>query len=112
MKRDSGADDSEVWPRRQTGSLPAREHEAGAGPSIQYGFELDSQSIVEQAMRHLEHGQQFNLDDMLQTWERGYVEAALRLTKGNISQAAKLLGINRTTLYSRMESGGKTGGTR
>ncbi len=35
-------------------------------------------------------------------WERGYIEAALRLTRGNVSQAAKLLGINRTTLYSRM----------
>ena len=27
----------------------------------------------------------------------------MRLTHGNVSQAAKLLGINRTTLYSRME---------
>ena len=35
-------------------------------------------------------------------WERGYIEAALRLTRGNVSQAAKLLGVNRTTLYSRM----------
>jgi transcriptional regulator of acetoin/glycerol metabolism len=26
------------------------------------------------------------------------------LTRGNVSQAAKMLGINRTTLYSRMES--------
>jgi DNA-binding NtrC family response regulator len=34
--------------------------------------------------------------------ERSYIEAALRLTRGNVSQAAKLLGVNRTTLYSRM----------
>jgi len=34
--------------------------------------------------------------------ERGYIEAALKLTRGNVSQAAKLLGVNRTTLYSRM----------
>ena len=39
---------------------------------------------------------------MLQSLERGYIEAALRLTRGNVSQAAKLLGVNRTTLYSRM----------
>ena len=39
----------------------------------------------------------------LKAWERGYIEAALRLTRGNVSQAAKLLGINRTTLYSRMQ---------
>jgi len=28
----------------------------------------------------------------------------MKLTRGNVSQAAKMLGINRTTLYSRMES--------
>ena len=46
----------------------------------------------------------FSLDDTLKAWERGYIEAALELTHGNISQAAKLLGVNRTTLYSRMEA--------
>ena len=47
----------------------------------------------------------FNLDETLKAWERGYIEAAMRLTRGNVSQAAKLLGVNRTTLYSRMSSG-------
>jgi len=60
--------------------------------------------VVEQAMRHLERDKGFNLDEMMGKWERGYIEAALRLAKGNVSQAAKLLGINRTTLYSRMGS--------
>ena len=46
----------------------------------------------------------FNLDQMLKAWEQGYIEAAMKLTRGNVSQAAKMLGINRTTLYSRMES--------
>ena len=32
------------------------------------------------------------------------MEAALALTNGNLSQAAKLLGIHRTTLYSRMQN--------
>jgi DNA-binding NtrC family response regulator len=59
---------------------------------------------VEQALRQLERGGQFDLDQTLKAWERAYVEAALKLTRGNVSQAAKLLGINRTTLYSRMES--------
>ena len=45
-----------------------------------------------------------NLDETLKAWERGYIEAALRLTRGNVSQAAKLLGVNRTTLYSRMSA--------
>ena len=63
----------------------------------------DPQMLMEQALRHLQRQRQFNLDDMLNAWERHYIEAAMRLTHGNISQAAKLLGINRTTLYSRME---------
>jgi DNA-binding NtrC family response regulator len=60
-------------------------------------------AILEQALRQLERGGAFSLDDTLKAWERGYIEAALRLTRGNVSQAAKLLGVNRTTLYSRMD---------
>jgi DNA-binding NtrC family response regulator len=63
----------------------------------------DRGALVEQALRQLERGGQFHLDETLKAWERGYIEAALRLTRGNVTQAAKLLGINRTTLYSRME---------
>jgi len=62
-------------------------------------------AVVEQALRQLERAGGFNLDETLKAWERGYIEAALRLTHGNVSQAAKLLGVNRTTLYSRMNSG-------
>jgi DNA-binding NtrC family response regulator len=59
-------------------------------------------TLVDQALRQLERAGSFNLDDTLKAWERGYIDAALRLTHGNVSHAAKLLGINRTTLYSRM----------
>ena len=76
-------------------------------PSVQYGLALDGQSVVEQATLHLERAKQFNLDDMMSAWERGYIEAALRMAKGNVSQAAKILGVNRTTLYSRMSSDDK-----
>jgi DNA-binding NtrC family response regulator len=65
----------------------------------------DPGALVEQAQRQLERGGTFSLDETLRAWERGYIEAALRLTRGNMSQAAKLLGINRTTLYSRMGQG-------
>jgi DNA-binding NtrC family response regulator len=71
--------------------------------------------IAEQALRQLERGAPFNLDETLKAWERGYIEAALRLTRGNVSQAARLLGMNRTTLYSRMSHGPgdeKTGGEK
>jgi DNA-binding NtrC family response regulator len=65
----------------------------------------EANAIVEQALRQLERGGQFDLDHTLKAWERAYIEAALKLTRGNVSQAAKLLGINRTTLYSRMSTG-------
>jgi DNA-binding NtrC family response regulator len=65
----------------------------------------DAGALIEQAQRQLERGGAFDLDQTLKAWERGYIEAALRLTRGNVSQAAKLLGINRTTLYSRMGQG-------
>jgi DNA-binding NtrC family response regulator len=64
----------------------------------------DGGTIVDQALRQLERAGAFSLDETLKAWERGYIEAALRLTRGNVSQAAKLLGINRTTLYSRMNT--------
>jgi len=66
------------------------------------GSAVEGGAIVEQAVRQLERSGAFNLDETLRAWERGYIEAALRLTRGNVSQAAKLLGVNRTTLYSRM----------
>jgi DNA-binding NtrC family response regulator len=59
-------------------------------------------NALEHALRALERGEPFSLDDTLRSWERAYIEAALRLARGNVSQAARLLGINRTTLYSRM----------
>ena len=61
-------------------------------------------ALAEQAQRQLERGGAFDLDQTLRAWERSYIEAALRLTRGNVSQAAKLLGVNRTTLYSRMSA--------
>jgi len=45
----------------------------------------------------------FNLDDMLKEWEMRYINTALKITGGNLSKAARLLGVNRTTLYSRMQ---------
>jgi DNA-binding NtrC family response regulator len=77
-------------------------------PELDIDIDADSggkDPIVEQALRQLERGGQFDLDQTLKAWERGYIQAALRLTRGNVSQAAKLLGINRTTLYSRMSTG-------
>ena len=69
----------------------------------------DQRALVEAARRQLESNPDFRLDDMLRHWERGFVEAALELTNGNLSQAAKRLGVHRTTLYSRMQAQGDAG---
>jgi DNA-binding NtrC family response regulator len=86
--------------------LPASDLEpefdlASGAPAIASPGEGD---VFEQALRHLERSRGVRLDEMLHSLERGYIEAALKLTRGNVSQAAKLLGVNRTTLYSRMNT--------
>lgn len=45
----------------------------------------------------------FDLENHLLELERRYVRAALSHCNGNLSQAARLLRMNRTTLYSRLE---------
>ena len=69
----------------------------------------DSPDIVdpaqtEAAMKRLQATAPFSLDKALADMERTYIEAALSLSQSNVSQAARMLGINRTTLYSRMEN--------
>jgi two-component system nitrogen regulation response regulator GlnG len=59
---------------------------------------------IDAAINRLQQNEAFNLDQMLNKTERAYIDAALKLVNGNVSQAARLLGINRTTLYNRMES--------
>jgi len=80
------------------------EFDLEASSSGEPGLSSDPGTLIEQAQRHLQRDRGFNLDEMLKAWEQGYIEAAMKLTRGNVSQAAKMLGINRTTLYSRMES--------
>lgn len=64
----------------------------------------DGLALQEYAKAHLRNLHNFNLDQVIRQWERSYVEAALAMTHGNLSQAAKILGVNRTTLYSRMQT--------
>ena len=66
----------------------------------------EAAAAIEVARKQLQTQANFNLDVTLRQWEKAYVEAALNMTHGNLSQAAKLLGINRTTLYSRMQTYG------
>jgi len=48
-------------------------------------------------------GEGFRLEASLAAWERAYIDEAINQSGGNLSQAARLLGINRTTLYSRID---------
>jgi DNA-binding NtrC family response regulator len=65
--------------------------------------EFDSQSQVDGgSIQELTAGG-FRLDTILSSWEQRYIEAALKLADGNLSEAARLLGVNRTTLYSKIQ---------
>jgi DNA-binding NtrC family response regulator len=59
---------------------------------------------LQQARQVLKQSNSFNLDHLLLEQTSHYINAAMELTHNNISEAAKLLGMNRTTLYSRMEA--------
>lgn len=73
---------------------------AGASDLSDHGVLLDA------ARRQIEADPEFRLDEVLKRWETAFVEAALAMTNGNLSQAAKKLGVHRTTLYSRMQTRG------
>ena len=51
----------------------------------------------------IENNAAFSLDTKLKELELQYIDAALDLSQGNMSQAARVLGISRSTLYSRLE---------
>ena len=67
----------------------------------------DPDTLLSIATSQLQRDREFSLDQTLKSWEQSYIRAALKLTHGNVSQAAKLLGVNRTTLYSRMDARGE-----
>ena len=62
------------------------------------------ETLVASATRTLAQNKDFRLEEAMREHERGFVEAALRMADGNVSRAARLLGINRTTLYNRIET--------
>jgi len=55
--------------------------------------------LVEQEL----NDKDFHLDEKISVWERKYINHALSKCNGNLSKAARMLGINRTTLYSRLQ---------
>jgi DNA-binding NtrC family response regulator len=83
------------------------EAELDLEPDADRAPSTEPKSLAESAKQRLLKEKHFNLDEMLHETEQSFVEAALALAQGNVSHAAKLLGINRTTLYSRLEVYGK-----
>jgi DNA-binding NtrC family response regulator len=69
----------------------------------------DPHALQQAAQRHLQSGTAFDLDLTLRRWERSYIDAAMALTHGNLTRAAKLLGMHRTTLYHRIQSYSRIG---
>jgi DNA-binding NtrC family response regulator len=59
----------------------------------------DSENWIDDAL----HQADFQLDQLLQLVEKKAINLALREYSGNVSKAAAMLGINRTTLYGRMD---------
>lgn len=75
----------------------------GFSDAQSFTVNADQQSLENHAQYHLQTQSNVNLDTVLKTWEKAYVDAAMKITHGNLTQAAKMLGINRTTLYSRIQ---------
>lgn len=75
------------------------------------GSELDTadrhpengNDLLATARRRLQQDDRFNLDAHLRAHESAFIDAAMTLAHGNISQAARLLGLQRTTLYHRLD---------
>jgi DNA-binding NtrC family response regulator len=64
---------------------------------------------VARARAELLSGKAFGLDAALRSVEQAYLDAALEIAQGNMTHAAKLLGISRSTLYGRLEAAGRAG---
>jgi DNA-binding NtrC family response regulator len=65
-----------------------------------HGFDASPEA----AAAVLAERQGIDLNQALRAWERCFVDAAMKLAHGNLSAAARLLGMHRTTLYSRIQA--------
>ena len=86
-------------------TVGAQELEAEFAPAS----EDERADPVAKARAELLSGRPFSLDTALKGVEQAYLDAALEIAQGNMSQAAKLLGVSRSTLYGRLEAAGRSG---
>ncbi len=87
-------------------SIDAQRLEAELDPTVQRraaGAGSDGLVPGAEAVRARLEQDEFDLDEHLAEVERRFIDAAQDLSDGNFSHAAKLLNVNRTTLYSKIE---------
>ena len=72
-------------------------------PEVKSPSQISSMEALD-PRREIENNAAFNLDRVLAAVELKYIDAAIDLSRGNMSQAARVLGISRSTLYSRLEA--------
>ena len=65
--------------------------------------------IEDLAWRELARGGGFTLDAKLAAWERAYIAAAMKLSTGNVSQAARLAGKERRAFGKLLKKHGING---
>ena len=96
---------STKYPGREVGlaELQAEFDPAGNTPAAPAPHDAPARELSDIALDELRAGG-FRLDTRLREWESAYIDAAMRLARGNVSAAARLLGIARTTLYHRMDT--------
>lgn len=68
-----------------------------------YSAEADQSDLGRIVQQQLIQADTFRLDETLEEWEKRYIMAALKQCGGNLSRAARMLGVNRTTLYSKLQ---------
>lgn len=63
---------------------------------------MDDRVLLRAALAELRGNPAFSLESRLRAIEGAYIAAAQAIAEGNLSQAAKILGLSRTTLYHRL----------
>jgi DNA-binding NtrC family response regulator len=77
---------------------------AGAGENGASSVPPSGSDPVQAFAHEIESQTAFSLGATLAAIELKYIDAAIEIARGNMSQAARLLGVSRSTLYSRLEA--------
>ena len=86
---------------------------AGSANQLEIFPEIDALDEVQRVIELAQGGQNFpdegvKLKDHLLEIERGLIKQALNKASGNVSQTARLLGLQRTTLIEKINKHGLT----